>query len=266
MMRVIWSFCASVTRGTASSPALPAAADDGPVLPTGNAARPAQHHGHLDKVCCICRDGLQPQTELCLRLLNCGCTYHFDCLAGYLKHQLSAGKVPFVCPSLVPSAVGGEHQCRTQLNAADLVMVMEDVELAKYDEMLIGKMAEMRVCGYPDCGYRFILGPERGVQAGFPCPKCKKLCLLCGGKVHKDMTCEQAKQDTARQGWFGLLLQPDQDDKRGEEAFLRYQKRHRTNVCPGCGAVISKTTGCNHMTCTHCGKEFRYNEAGSTKK
>mmetsp|Transcript_13705 Transcript_13705/g.32627 ORF Transcript_13705/g.32627 Transcript_13705/m.32627 type:complete len:250 (-) Transcript_13705:55-804(-) len=176
--------------------------------------------------------------------------HHFECLSDYVKHQLSERQVPFYCPALVRSAEGGEKQCRTQLGAADLQMLIDEEDMEKYDAYMIEKMQGTKVCGWPDCGYRALVGNDTSaLRTGFPCPKCSKLCLLCGSKVHDGKTCEEAKSTQ------------DPHFKQNEEAFKKYQKRAGSCVCPECGAVVEKNGGCDHIAC-RCGKHFMFRRGG----
>ena len=58
--------------------------------------------------------------------------------------------MPFYCPALVRSAEGVEKQCRTQLGAADLQMLIDEEEMEKYDAYMIEKMQGTKVCGTTD--------------------------------------------------------------------------------------------------------------------
>mmetsp|Transcript_3733 Transcript_3733/g.6553 ORF Transcript_3733/g.6553 Transcript_3733/m.6553 type:complete len:100 (-) Transcript_3733:158-457(-) len=75
------------------------------------------------------------------------------------------------------------------------------------------------------------------------CPVCHLAwCHQCNCAWHADLTCEKYKQwkrDTGVEG--------DAANKAWVEANAK--------LCPKCGAVVQKTTGCNCITC-RCGKQF----------
>jgi len=50
--------------------------------------------------------------------------------------------------------------------------------------------------------------------------------------------------------------------RRAERRFRRTARRAHLKVCPRCGIAISKSGGCNHMTC-RCGHEFAWNRANT---
>jgi hypothetical protein len=47
-------------------------------------------------------------------------------------------------------------------------------------------------------------------------------------------------------------------DQRAEEELRRALQAEGAKQCPGCHFMISRTTGCNHMTCSRCRVEFCY--------
>jgi len=218
------------------------------------------------KICVICQDDLNEQHELCLQL-GCGCTHHWECLSNYLKFEMKEQKVPFTCPtvkgdgptsssssSAAAAASGGGSgggivRCK-QMQASEVQIMLEEADFIRYSELLIERLQGTQVCTGPDCGYRAFLGDDARLReegVGFPCPKCEQMCLVCGLKVHKGMTCVQAKatQDT------------NSSDRKNEQAFKDYQNENRTRKCPDCGAVIEKVEGCDKMRC-RCGAKFCY--------
>ena len=48
------------------------------------------------------------------------------------------------------------------------------------------------------------------------------------------------------------------ENSRAEEAFRELKEREGYKSCPSCQAVIERTLGCDHMTCSSCRCNFCY--------
>ena len=82
------------------------------------------------------------------------------------------------------------------------------------------------------------LGPVQTLDREMACPACHNLlCTFCQQPAHPWASSCNREDDTAM---IDHLLQ--------ENGWQR---------CPGCGAVVELSFGCNHMTC-RCGAEFCY--------
>jgi len=76
--------------------------------------------------------------------------------------------------------------------------------------------------------------------AVIPCPGCDtKVCLNCKKEAHPGRSCAQAAE------------------RRSENVVLDLAGRQGWQRCPQCQAIVERTHGCNHMTCT-CGHQFCY--------
>ena len=78
--------------------------------------------------------------------------------------------------------------------------------------------------------------------------------VVVDGETTKKLYCPDCSTD--------LNSQPTliQEETENEEKFQEYVKNTNSRLCPaqGCGAVISRTFGCDHMQCTSCRTRFCY--------
>jgi len=102
-------------------------------------------------------------------------------------------------------------------------------------------------CPTPDCDYVFFFDPTDSTD--FRCPTCKKrYCFRCKVEYHVGSTCEQYQKWSV-------------DNGLANDLFGELVKGGGWKQCRKCKAWISKTEGCNHMTC-RCGCEFCYKCGG----
>ena len=70
----------------------------------------------------------------------------------------------------------------------------------------------------------------------FSCSMCKaRYCLVCEVPFHEGQTCAQYQTS---------VQQRSADEQKSLDLV-----REDSHPCPGCGANIHKTDGCDHMTC-----------------
>jgi len=72
------------------------------------------------------------------------------------------------------------------------------------------------------------------------CKSCNKEYCFKHANAHVGMTCEEY------------------EEKHKEEFEANRRAIGKSQECPECGIIISKTEGCNHMTCPKCHREFCY--------
>ncbi|KAF1835131.1 hypothetical protein BDW02DRAFT_496646, partial [Decorospora gaudefroyi] len=96
-------------------------------------------------------------------------------------------------------------------------------------------------------------------------------CVACGFRMctahepvvafHEGEACTQYTERVERERVERLTAKEEEARKRRQDDEASVAEVGRSSVeCPGCGAFIQKTTGCDHMTCrrTGCGFEFCY--------
>jgi len=115
---------------------------------------------------------------------------------------------------------------------------------------------QLKCCPGPDCGKIIPIESTSGTRA---CPYCNhEFCGKCL-KTHSNVTtCEEHVR----------LSQHPENQTEEEQANQEYMRREGIKACPGCGVLIKKSEGCNHMTCkiedeyggrvAGCGQQFCY--------
>lgn len=129
--------------------------------------------------------------------------------------------------------------------------------VASYDDLstrnFLSADSEFLYCQSPGCssGQMHDASTEGYI---FRCTECGyRYCTSCKVAFHTDETCTQYQERIAKEREEELRIQKEQ-----EEASLAEVTRVSV-ACPGCGANIQKSYGCDHMTCKrtiHPGRTF----------
>ena len=178
----------------------------------------------FEETCSICLDGGVD------RALSCGHAFHDACLAGLVRSRVDEARVRDIrCPGTADAPV-----CDVALRDDEVRSLLLDAEgRDKYARFL--RLAEdPAAVECPSCG---------AAAAGEGIVTCA-VCFLDFCKVH------------------GTAHPPDAAScRRFARRHRRAERRSRRAVeslskpCPGCGAPVCKSSGCNHMTCS-CGTNF----------
>ena len=183
--------------------------------------------------CPICMDDIEPGSGY--QFERCGHKYCGACLEGYYEELITKGEVEDIkCPS--PS-------CNVKVTTFDLQFILSASMYNKYQIFLrnsrINKDPTMRWCPNPGCGEAVKRKDEHNLL--MVCPKCEyEFCYSCAKAFHPGKTCADASK-------FSLF---------GGDFRNRVWKTFHTKPCPNCNVPIAKSSGCNHMTCSHCSHEF----------
>eukprot|EP00927_Polykrikos_kofoidii_P022822 TRINITY_DN21186_c0_g1_i3.p1 TRINITY_DN21186_c0_g1~~TRINITY_DN21186_c0_g1_i3.p1 ORF type:complete len:783 (-),score=141.76 TRINITY_DN21186_c0_g1_i3:267-2420(-) len=206
------------------------------------------------KLCIICYDTLEGDSCACDALI-CG---HLCCDEDLLRHaevRLADGHPPD-CP--FPG-------CRISLPESVLATLFSTLGdrgvglLERYQKLRTNKFVQqcdaMKWCPKPGCGLPVKDEGSKGKDkdnAG-RCVRCScgtSFCFAClhiGG--HEPCTCDELAK------WREALGEMSVNTETSlSEEYLR----EHTQICPGCGAAIQRTQGCNQMTCRVCSKNFCY--------
>jgi hypothetical protein len=221
--------------------AAPAAVEGAPTAADADAAEDCQ----------ICLSPMTPSRQP-LTLERCGHAFCADCVAGFVAAELDAGHAAaLACPYTLPAAAedggGGDGGvCGLRLTDGDVEMAAVcaspgagggEALHAKYARLRAQALnPRLRTC--PWCG--------AGGQEGDPsspameCGSCHRAFCYAHANAHPvpGMSCAQYAAATA-------------DDDRACAAAVAGDSRK----CPGCGALVTKVAGCNHMQCP-CGASF----------
>ncbi|RCN39983.1 IBR domain protein [Ancylostoma caninum] len=179
--------------------------------------------------------------------LECGHYYCLKCIIFQVKTMIRNRDLPMRCVYM---------DCEKPIAVTDIKhLILGDERLPWLSaeklrplidssiDCLVRKHPELTRCPTPDCFG--ICKKNDGNNEVFRCDSCnKERCRGCMMEPHKDLSCEQY-----------AILRSD-----GEASLKAYmdQNEGRVRLCPtkGCGAVIEKGEGCNHMQCCVCSMHF----------
>mmetsp|Transcript_28050 Transcript_28050/g.24767 ORF Transcript_28050/g.24767 Transcript_28050/m.24767 type:complete len:216 (+) Transcript_28050:883-1530(+) len=192
----------------------------------------------LNPVCEICTDPLY-QREF-KPIESCNHVFHEDCIVEFLRVKIDEKSIPIRCPA---------SGCKSFVTLTDLVEWVNTDYQEKYVTYSIrlyldNNGDDVSCCPTPDCPYVFLR--DEG-QNKLSCPVCKKsYCFNCKCEMHEGITC----------------LQYRQANNITNETEIKELQPTKYKQCPRCRHWISKTEGCDGLTCRcgmqicyHCGRE-----------
>lgn len=201
-----------------------------------------ENHAKFD--CAICLTEVDPGDGLMLK--NCLHEFCKTCLA---RHIEMSDELEVPCPFV---AGNGAH-CEGRLQDRELRSLINEAafgtHLAKSLVRAEAVIKDSFHCQTADCsGWA-----EAGAGATeFKCPVCLKTnCLKCKA-IHEGRSCQdyyyEIHEDERKTRDTGLT------DVQVKEMLARKEAM----LCPGCSVLIQKTTGCNHMKCSRCSRDFQW--------
>ncbi|RPB09224.1 hypothetical protein P167DRAFT_567444 [Morchella conica CCBAS932] len=188
-------------------------------LPPPPPPAPAEEAGEGE--CPVC---LTEPTDAVI-IPTCGHAYCADCLSAFLASTPSTRSFPITCIT-----------CRSPL---PLSVIPATLHTAAWSNHVLTHPAELHFCSTADCaGVLPATADEEGDIA--LCGECLvEQCTRCGVPSHDGLDCAE----------WRLASEFEAERLFGEWAAGRDVKRC-TGV--GCGAVIEKVDGCNHVQCQRC--------------
>ncbi|KAF7305134.1 RBR-type E3 ubiquitin transferase [Mycena kentingensis (nom. inval.)] len=176
--------------------------------------------------CPICFDDdiAQPVT------LGCNHTYCMNCL----RHYISSDTFPLNC-------IGNDATCDVPIALPAIQRLLRPPQVQElfdtaYRRHVEQHAEEFKYCRTPDCEQVYRRN-TRGVTV--TCPSCfAKVCSACDEAAHEGMTCAERR----------LHNDPGEQERLNDE----WAQQSGAKRCPACSVWISKSEGCNHMTC-RCG-------------
>ena len=207
-----------------------------------------QNHDYVENrdifKCTICLTDIMPGDGIMLK--NCLHEHCKTCLA--LTIEMSE-EMEVPCPYV---ADNGTH-CEGTLQDRELRSLITDIVYSAHLEKSL-KRAEAITknsfhCKTPDCPSWAEIGE---LVTSFICPICMKTnCVKCE-VIHEGRTCLEyfyENNEGARK---------NRDDTMTANQLQQLIVEKKAQACPGCGVVIEKTVGCNHMTCSRCKRQFQW--------
>ncbi|EJD47882.1 hypothetical protein AURDEDRAFT_144223 [Auricularia subglabra TFB-10046 SS5] len=189
----------------------------------------AQDEPEGDVECPICFCGVTKPTTLA-----CGHSYCSGCIQHYMSSAASGDTFPIRC-------LAGDGQCSVPVAARDLARLMKSGDQDKLSHASFlaytrARPAEFKYCPTADC-------PELYRPAGagtlLRCPSCLAgICPACHSEFHDGLSCE--------------IHREMRDGRGGDESFRLWREKNFVQECPGCGTLLDKYDGCNHVTCVVC--------------
>lgn len=186
--------------------------------------------------CAICLTDVEPGSGIILK--NCLHEYCKNCLG---RHIEASEDLEVPCPYV---AEGGTR-CEGYLQDRELRSLVDErvyaAHLVKSIERAEASIKNSFHCKTPDCRGWAEIGE---FVTDFRCPVCSKVnCVKCK-VIHEGRTCTEYYYDT-NEG-----ARKVRDDKETEKQVQALINSKQAMNCPGCGVVIQKNQGCNHMTCS----------------
>lgn len=183
--------------------------------------------------CAVCQE-MSSLSELAYGL-SCAHTFCRDCLSGYITYEILNGRVlKMHCPGVTGTS---NNVCSQQLSVP-LMQELVDAEIMdKYQRFVqMRSNPSFRQC--PFCGHGQVANPK---SPKVTCEKCQQVYCFFHANAHQGTSCRVFNKRTRK-------------EFKRDRGFLM-----DTSVkCPSCSAPITKSSGCNHMTCTVCAAEFCY--------
>ena len=209
------------------------------------------------EICFSTKTGLE-----CIQLTPCRHVYCLACIRKHIEVAINDGSViDLKCPNF---------HCKESIQPHQVKDAVSSELFTKYDELLLkhslNEMSDIFYCPRPSCGSPSSKDSETNMAL---CTRCRfAFCVMCLRSWHGPSPCLIIPSNVAE--LKEKYLAATAEEKRqleiryGKTTLRRALEEHdsaeylasNSKMCPSCGARIEKTTGCNKMTCQHCGDHF----------
>lgn len=172
------------------------------------------------------------------------CDHKFckDCMQELIKFSIDNSKLDIKCPS---------DECMEQLDFQLIKEILGEDEIgrnyiSKYDNFLLNRTLEnfsdIVYCPISSCSKPCI---QTNDNKKIKCEQCDHIfCFDCKQEWHDGYSCEEYEE------W-------KKETSEYDDSFKQYIKENKVKKCNKCKRLITKKSGCSHMTCT-CGNQFCY--------
>ncbi len=211
--------------------------------------------------CQVCSDGLDPLLLFQVSVAS-NCNHAPEvCLACWEQHIAAQadtkGWDSITCP---------HADCGVFLDHGDMQRFAPSDSFGRYDKFQTNRALqsapEYHLCAHEGCKSAVFVEEDDLVSRYMTCADCQQhTCLGCNLVYHHGQTCEEYRvwlADAPRRAEADAAEKARLEElKRAEEKSAEYLDKGATR-CPNakCGAMIQKTSGCDHMTCRACRNEF----------
>jgi len=188
------------------------------------------------KQCPVCLDDMDIDF---IHVLKCSHEACRDCIKTHITNFINEKSFPILCPM---------YKCKQEITLEDMELLLDPKMLEKYINNSLASAVQKNpavfsCCPTPNCEYVFF--QTQNDSPDFGCPLCKKrYCLQCKVDYHSGTSCEDYQKWSLENG-------------TADDLFSDFVIGNKYKKCPGCQQWVSKSEGCNHMSC-RCGFEFCY--------
>ncbi|XP_037489481.1 E3 ubiquitin-protein ligase RNF14-like [Triticum dicoccoides] len=191
-------------------------------------------------MCMIC---LNQSTGSNFIKLPCQHLFCAKCMETLCRMHVKEGSVfQLVCP---------HAKCNASIPQHVLKQLLSEEEFERWDRLALEKaldsMADVVFC--PKC----VIGCVEDEDNTAQCPKCSFIfCSFCKELWHPGKQCLTPEQKIQHRKASGRM-----SEREMAQELLNIKELYKdVRLCPHCRMAISKTAGCNKMTCVSCGKYF----------
>eukprot|EP01065_Artemidia_motanka_P012580 TRINITY_DN1693_c1_g1_i2.p1 TRINITY_DN1693_c1_g1~~TRINITY_DN1693_c1_g1_i2.p1 ORF type:complete len:2170 (+),score=642.71 TRINITY_DN1693_c1_g1_i2:227-6511(+) len=188
---------------------------------------------------------------------SCGHPVHTGCAVGLLaSHAADSKREPLLCPAEKCDYVYRAEEYGALLDAAPEETTRALSQGDYYDALLLYALRrhpKVVSCPFEGCEGWAVVGSTAGAVENLYCFECERLfCPICRQRGHFFSRCEDVRVALRNRAGEEAKKQLEEDEaSRKAIASL-------CRPCPRCGAQVSRTEGCPHMTCKVCKFEFCY--------
>ena len=183
----------------------------------------------------ICEDDISEKDKLKNKCEQCNNYFCSECLYLHIKELIKNGKYALFCP--VCSFLYTKYKIENILSfnkkeQKEVNNLKKLLEKSKTKKIILSN-PEIMFCPIANCdGFaKKNKNKEYNIRT-----MGHKFCIKCGELWHENGICKE--------------------EENVDELFEEYRIQYNLKNCPYCNIIINKNSGCNHITCKYCGKEW----------